>query len=868
MRIVSSDFDGLVESLGASRRLATRIGALARAGLFVTETLVEVAVDSDGKPLSDLLLSKALLDAASQIDATALAKLAKGKWFKDNPVALVQRDSRRVICLAEESTVEPSPAAATTNLAKSPNASTMLAPEEANRLLSAPELSRLKLELATSAETGRRLEALRKLYLSNLPAQEKSALFLSALRDREAEVRAEAARGLGAMGLDSSLTENLATSSGGSGGERLVAVTNIGQLLPRLEDSQRQLAVVALLELLKPTEDREIVLAVLAMLGHRLADLPGVASLVPRLHQQLVALLQVHFARFNDAARGVFGALFKADRATAGALVTRTLEDIAQEDLRFLLLSMITTHDMQAAKSPAVVAQFVRGLTTGSELDRNYQSCAAALTQLGDAAIAPLLESLHSADDTGRRRIIDLLGHMLRGGEGMAPITDASASLAVTACLDLYPGGNAELRTSILESGVIRHPALDEALRLRAVRGFVDSLHEFRFERQIELVQLALTQCGQAALKPLHTAMLESAHDVTRLSAALLLPRILEATPDAKPDFMRDLVADLRLLVEAEESDFPDRGPLFIALGRTCAHSNYPAADADTQSRFLRDVVGRTSAVYDVLEALGYIASGANVSGVERLEVGYLLLGVLKKGIPGPSVRTRRNAEGEEVLHFGRETTAYTDMIPRILEGLGRMVEAPATPGALFTRIARDLITIWTEITDYKRIWAPAATMSLANLLGQIATGKRRPDEMVDEIAELLSRRLILLPVLQVICQIAASRTNGESMDRLSGRIFQELAKRLNGEPAPEFTERRQLLQTMTALVQRAKLGERDKEIEQARRVVVEALFDAMRDKVPVARSLLDQLAKGEHIPAALREDITRRLKPAGDRSA
>lgn len=868
MRIVSSDFDGLVESLGASRRLATRIGALAHAGLFVTETVVELAADPDGKPLAELLLSRALLDAAAGLDAAELAKLAKGKWFKENPLALVARDDRRVLCLQEESTVDAAPPARDHSLARAGTPNAMLAPEEANRLLSAPELSRLKLDLATSAETGRRLEALRKLFLSSLTAPEKTALFLSALRDREPDVRAEAARALGAMGLDGSLTENLATASNGSGGERLVAVTNIGQLLARLEDPQRQLAVVALLEFLKPTEDREIVLAVLAILAQRLADLTGVESLLPRLHQQLVALLQVHFARFNDAARGVFAAMFRADRAGAAALLSRTLDEITQEDLRFLLLSMITTHDMQAAHNPAVVAQFVRGLTTGSELDRNYQSCAAALTQLGDAAIAPLLQSLAGADDTGKRRVIDLLGHMLRGGNGIAPVSDTSATAAVAACLDLYPAANAELRTSILESGVIRHTALSEELRVRAVHSFVDSLHEFRFERQIELVQLALTHCGRAALEPLHTAMLESAHDVTRLSAAVLLPRILEATPDAGADFMRALVADLRVLVEAEESDFPDRGPLFIALGRTCAHPNYPASDADAQSRFLRDIVGRTSAVYDVLEALGYIASGANVSGAERLEVGYLLLGVLKKGIPGPSVRTRRNAEGEEVLHFGRETTAYTDMIPRILEGLGRMVEAPATPAALFTRIARELITIWTEITDYKRIWAPAATMSLANLLGQIATGNRRPDEMVDEIAGLLSRRLILLPVLQVICQIAASRRSGDSMDKLSGRIFSELSKRLNGEPAPEHTERRQLLQTMTALVQRPRMGERDKDIEQARRVVVEALFDAMRDKVTIARSLLDQLAKGEHIPASLREDIARRLKPLTDRGA
>jgi len=865
VRIVESNFDSLVESLGASRRLATRIGALARAGLYVTETLVELAVDEDGKPLNTLLLSKPLLDAAADLDAKALAKLAKPKWFKDNPIALVTRDGRRVLCLAEEAQ-EESPPASQRNLATiSSGGNGIIAPQEAAKLLSADELPRLKMDLVTSADTGRRLEAVRKLFLSNLPPEDKSSLFLTALRDREADVRAEAARALGAMGLDPALTDNLARAASASSAERVVAVTNLGQVLPRLEPAQQQLAAGALLELLNPAEERDVVLAVLGLLATRLPALTGAATLIPRLHGQVVALLQVQFPRFEDAARKLYDALFKLDRDRVSALLGRTVDEIAQENLRFLALGLITQHDMKAAASPTVIAQLVNGLCTGSELDRNYQACAAALAQLGDAAMAALLQSLRGADDTGRRRIIDLFGHLLRGVD-VKPVSDKHAVAAADALLDLYPSLNAEIRVAVLESQVFANPAIGEDSRLAIVGALIGSLHEFRFERQIELVQLALAQCGHAALGPLRDAMLNSGHDVTRLSAVLLLPRITEAEPGIAATELQKLVADLREIADAEETDFPDRGPLFLALGRIAAHANYPAAAADELARHLRDILGRTSAVYDVLEGLGYLAAGANLSSMERLESGYLLLNVLKKGVPGPTARVHKNADGEEVLHFGRETTAYTDMIPRILEGLGRMLDAPGTPGALFTRITRELIEIWTQITDYKRIWAPAATMTLANLLGQIAIGTRRPDEMVEEIAELLSRRLILLPVLQVISQIAAARPVSAGMDKLAARIFGELNKRLNGEPPPEFTERRQLLQTMTALVQRPKLGDRDKEIEQARLVVVEALFDAMRGKVMVARGLLETLAKSEHVSEPMRADIARRLKPAPGR--
>jgi hypothetical protein len=184
----------------------------------------------------------------------------------------------------------------------------------------------------------------------------------------------------------------------------------------------------------------------------------------------------------------------------------------------------------------------------------------------------------------------------------------------------------------------------------------------------------------------------------------------------------------------------------------------------------------------------------------------------------------------------------------------------------LFQRIAEDLIKLWREITDYKRIWAPAATMTLARLLGSIALGERRPERMAEDIAELLTRKLILLPVMQVISRVAITGRDSERMDLIAGRVFNELAKRLNEEPPPEITERRQILETMTAIAKRPRIGEAEKEIEHARRIIVEALFEALRDRLFQARGMLDELAGCELLSDTMRADITRRLKPAAKR--
>jgi HEAT repeat protein len=871
VRIIRDDFDNLVDSFGASRRVATRLGALARKGLHVSETLLEFALDDDGKPLSKLLLAKALLDGAEKLTDAALQKLANkqdAEFFEENPVALRSMDGVRVLCLTEEAEdAEASPTApAGQSLATLPEGriTSVIDRDEARKLLNHDEISRLKLELVTSADVGRRLEAVRKLYLTELPPDEKLRLFLAALRDREADVRAEAARALGGLGLEAALTENLAKAARGAVDERVVAISNLARVLTRLDAAQRQLGAGLLVEFVAASEAKEIVQASLGVLASQLAADQGFGSLAPRLHKQLIELLQVRFTVYEDAARKVYATLFQADREGTSQLLVAGIDEVSQPELRFFILSLLTEHDLAAASAPAVIAQLIEGLRHGSELDRNFQACLAALNRLGEKAVPGLLQALESADDAGRERVIDLLGHLLRGSESAEyPLKKASAARIAKALLGLYGDASPEICTALLESGFFDHPALDDKARLQAAELIIEGMHDFRFERQLELVHAALERCGRFALEPLRLAMLESAYDVTRLAAARLMPEIAARVPDVPSAELLQIMDSIRGLTDAEETDFPDRGALYVALGRIGGHPNMPAERANELAAILRDRIGRTSSVYDIMEGLGYLAAGENLSREERLEIGYQLLGVLKRGLPSMSGRMRKNEEGEDVLHFGRETTAYTDMIPRILEGLGRMIEAKATPDVLFERIAEELIKLWTEITDYKRVWAPAATMTLARLLGGIALGARCKPRMAEDITDLLTRKLVLLPVMQVISRLVLAGPDSERMDLIALRVFNELTKRLNEEPGPEPTERRQILETMSAIAQRARIGEHEKEIEHARRVVIEGLFDALRDRLFQARNMLEQLAASKALTETQRADIKRRLKPA-----
>jgi hypothetical protein len=157
-------------------------------------------------------------------------------------------------------------------------------------------------------------------------------------------------------------------------------------------------------------------------------------------------------------------------------------------------------------------------------------------------------------------------------------------------------------------------------------------------------------------------------------------------------------------------------------------------------------------------------------------------------------------------------------MVPRVLEGLGRMLDAGKTPKGLYQKVLADLTQFWRDVTAYKMIWAPASVITLGRLLGQVALSGREDEGVVDDIAEMLAKRVYLLPIMQVLGQIAAKNEGSERLDRILQNVMQELLRRLSAEQEPEIVERRQILETMFLIACRRRIGEKPIDAEHARR--------------------------------------------------
>ncbi|KAF0241948.1 MAG: hypothetical protein FD180_4190, partial [Planctomycetota bacterium] len=200
----------LTGRFGLSQRLSVRIGALLASKVELTATVLESA--KPGSPVEAFFLRREILAEAASLDTDRIQTLAADAKL-DLDLAVEDQGARRVIGLEEELAAAadfaaPPPALSGNGLALMPiDVDPMLALMPAAGALagasmSADDVAKLKLTILTGVEPKAKIEALRKIVIAALPQNEKGMLLLRAISDESPEVRAEAAAGLRALGLD------------------------------------------------------------------------------------------------------------------------------------------------------------------------------------------------------------------------------------------------------------------------------------------------------------------------------------------------------------------------------------------------------------------------------------------------------------------------------------------------------------------------------------------------------------------------------------------------------------------------------------------------------------------------------------------
>ena len=314
-----------------------------------------------------------------------------------------------------------------------------------------------------------------------------------------------------------------------------------------------------------------------------------------------------------------------------------------------------------------------------------------------------------------------------------------------------------------------------------------------------------------------------------------------------------DAVARIAKFLRSQE----DEGRLPVGLAVRCAAraTHGPAGPPELVAALLVGYgsrVGKVAYNYDLVAALGWLASSPTADPGRAADVALKFMDLLDSPMPDVEVNETRSDEGTH-LFFGAQTSVYTDLIPEILAGLRRILESGRPAPGVRRKIAERLCARYAAVTEYREVWAPGNVGELGELLGTAASAPGIDPASRRLLVVALRGNLRNLGTVRVLAGVFSradeeEKSYLESLEGFVGEVLSFLDR-------PEYRERddqRLLIESLGRVAVNRKLAADRKESDRRREQIVELLLEHaawLRE----ARPLLRALGECDNLPKALR---------------
>ncbi|MGE0433696.1 MAG: hypothetical protein AB7S36_15675, partial [Planctomycetota bacterium] len=668
-----------------------------------------------------------------------------------------------------------------------------LSSEGVQQLFDPADIARIKLTVLTSADPTPKIEAIRRLRLLALDPQEKGALLLHALQDDTPAVRSEAADALTTLGLSERIATSIAMLCTGESTEREAALRALRLQAGTAREGELAVVFAVLVGTLRSGG------ASLALLQGVLVSLAAIAP-TATLHEQPAReldrqLSRLVLTRYKELAGDIYDVYLAAKESpTMRVLARRNFTEAATPEARTFYLGLLSELDPDDESLQACIEEIAERAARGHELDPGTGRLATALRRYGVRAVRGLLRQLEQVDEDSKETILVILatvffGATLNGSDDAAGLEDEIAK-RLTA---IYNTSRPQVRMAIIECPFLAHPGIGVETRREIALTLLDDLHEFRLEQTIEQVGTVLRKLGPPVLPVLRSVATTSRYQATRRQAATTIGEIaynfhalhypgeggdlmsnsaeyvlrrrigLTAEADRPVDpaqapppdprdeqELRDTLAALRELLDDDR--FEDKSPIYTAIGRIAWSGALSTEPLHELSEFLTSEVVSSSYAYSIVDALGYLVAARDLQRGDRAEISHFLLGLLRTNMPERISSTRASEDGDGVVHvLGHETTAYTELIPRVMQGLLRAALTPQADRDVRNRVVEQLLEVWEDLAGYRVVWGPQNTTDLAQILGRIGLSPLVEQHRTNAIVEALMKRSDSLTVLRVL---------------------------------------------------------------------------------------------------------------------
>ncbi len=822
-------------------RLAVRLAALLAQKVDLTAAAIECLRDSP--PLQHVVLHPQLLESAGELTTQGIRSLTLPG--EELPAAFVVAEARgwRTIALEEELVAEqeeaPAPEAQLPALVPKGE---LLHPSEIHDLFTRRDIAELELVLRTSADTKEKVTAIRRLALSPAGDREKIALFATALMDRDAEVRSEAAQGLTVLGLPAEVAEDARFLAEGNVRQKQSAAQRIGRRFRDATDAE----MGVLLRVVAGTLRYEQAVEVRRLL---IRAVEGACRAVARDPQSCHDLVHVLLTQLRDAAeelgpevRRVLLLLGKANAAEVYASLQGELGSLADPRARRPLVAAA----LEFARSPEQRDQAVR-----QALDEIETSCdpaveclplVNALGKLGEPAVEGVAARLLRAPEAAQEAFVRLLDTV--GGQRRTSRATRAAIGGVL--LTALRRGHRAARLAVINSLVAADPAIPSATRRGIAAELLGSYQEYASPGILAAIEAVVAKLGSPALPPLLEMVAHGERPRSRVAAVRTLGE-LASRLDARD--AKGVARAVDVALAELEGKFPDRPALARSLGQMASGAAADKATVERVAARLRALILDKTLSHAALDGLGRLCLSPRAAPTLKVELLDFFGRLLERDLPEIEAKSLGTKKDELVYALGGEVAAYTELVPGVVTGLRNI--AAKSSGLLRQRALDTLVRTWRRIADGELQLGPGNTDLLLAALHAIGTLAELEPAQREAIANAVALRRDYLPTCCVLADVLIAA--GEGMAPRAAALAEELLERGATDKHLTGSDHGVVLDALVRLATSAALG---RGAGRLRERIVSAVAEAHKREVERAAGLVARLAESPAIPEKLKKHL------------
>lgn len=850
MQIFQGTQQELKERFNLSPMVIVWIGLLRNKNYVVTEPFLEMC--EPNAPLEPLIKDRTLMSVLEKpVEFETLQ--AKYDPERNFPLVILDQGTYKVLALEAEVLSEAGWKKETQELGlqKIENNALDVPISGLENLFPSQEMARLKMVLATAVRSEDKIESIRKINLSPLSLQEKSLLFLHAMNDSDRLVRIEAIQALGNLGLSNEITHIMEVLNQQDIVQQKYALNSLSTLFESANDMERGAILQILLAILSDEKYKACAGEIFRTFAKVVSILPaGNEAILEKIMGSVVVILLEELNSRREDAELLFKSIGEKNATLLHSFLWKEIEKTTKSQLRaFFLLMLIET---KAEITEKLLDKVVFEIGLGDELDIIYARLNYALVQQGEKSIPALLKRFEqSIRVTERISIIHLFDKI----HEEHPLHSDWLTQILKIFIKIFPSATEELRFNMMDSLVVFDPKIPATVKTAFAEETLIEVHKPRLDQYASAVKSLLCRIKEPSIPALLRFLKNPLHPAQAVHCGEILADVISCLPKEDTEEFQKVYEFCNKNIN---NGFDCSGRLFLVLGKM-THSPVCTEEINEEiGDYLLLHLCKTTYPFIILEGLGWSASSETASWEHRSEVVQLFQTLMDRKLPTNLSQEEHNVQGT-IFAFDAKTTAYTDLLPSLLQGFQRIGLQNVTPSSLRNIIIHYLLKKWENITHGRLIWSPKNTTDLAEVLSNLCCCNNASNQDKVEIASALFEKIDIFFVAELLCKLLANVAIPEIVD-IAEKTANKLLEFIQSDDYKSPEDREVILHCAGILMHAPKLASGKKNSDNLREKLLYALYEGFRDQICGIYNILKQLLDVSFLTKKQKLEIERRI--------